>query len=351
MIKQIFYLSFLLLTPSFAAAQKVKSKSMKTETIEELVMEIAKNNVFCSILTSQFERFELLKQKASKPELVRLTKDSNAVVACYAGFALIDLQYEDLASIYGYFATHSKMIRVLLGCNSGYSDSGTLFYDYYIKNSDFQPHSTHIVDTKTLFLLDSINIFVMNGGEKSFKNSLFPTHFLKRIEFLAFEEEREDALEYLSRWYEQRYKSKIDRTMRKIDSLAFVKNDTFLRIENALQKRVVPEVFRSKIEYWAFEKKNKSALRYLSKHYKAEYAPRIKAILLNELNSTTFKSNTIEEYYELISDLLAFDDFETKTAIKNKLKKDRSWKKQSKRFFILVDAENDFFFQDLYFLK
>jgi hypothetical protein len=92
----------------------------------ELVAHIRHENVLraervgvAATVPEQYMYFEALRDQASEEELLRLVRHPNEVVSTYAGWALIDRRYADLAGLYRCYARRMRAMTVQHGCIVG----------------------------------------------------------------------------------------------------------------------------------------------------------------------------------------------------------------------------------------
>lgn len=83
--------------------------------------------------------------------------------------------------------------------------------------------------------LDSLVLYNTSEEELlryAFKNRLYPSHFKKQIEKLAFVDKNKDAIIYLSNWYKADYNQKLQLEFKSLlnkDSLNYYQFETYIR--------------------------------------------------------------------------------------------------------------------------
>ncbi len=178
---------------------------INAQTIDELVEKLSKESRISTAFgftggqTEQFKTFKKLVKIATVEELVEFSNHSNPVVACYAGWGLVDKNYNHLELILSNFLKRKERIEITKGCIGAYSTiSESLYLEYFNKVSRFSEK------TKTgsqLFKLDSLILFDKNVSENllnhAFRNNVFEDKFLDRIKFIAFEQKKFVALKYI----------------------------------------------------------------------------------------------------------------------------------------------------------
>jgi hypothetical protein len=251
--------------------------SEQTESLTNLVSKIANSKSVsnCEIGISGTEsegcrNFKLLKKIATINELVNLTENKNKIIACYAGWALLDTLYPNIKTIMRNFISDDKQLTLVGGCEVMTQNLSELLYYRYWNNVDIIKRP----DDKLLLVLDSVIIYNENS-----------------------------SWELLNR---------------------------------ALENRIYQEPFKTQISKLAFEKNKRLALQYLCKWYRAEYSNKIKIALVEYLVNTEFKYREIDVYYEIVDELLKFNDPEIRKGIIKKLKRDRYWENDKERFKYLL---------------
>lgn len=252
--------------------------------------------------SENYKNFEELIKVSTTEDLVKLTYNANAVVACYAGWALADNSYPDLKNIFSRFLSEQKSVRTFSGCivSSG-AIAGELYYRY--KNRiDYREKA----NDKILIELDSVILF--NGLPKKV-DSIRKTTNRKVVPITEI------------------------RALNLDNTISY--HDYSYLLGDALQNRIYNQNFQKQIENLAFEQHNKEAIFYFTKLNNPEYTERIKSSLLNYLINTDFEIEGPNNYYETLSELLKFKDASINNTIIKKLRKDKSWKNMEKGFELL----------------
>lgn len=162
----------LILIPFVGFTQDNHSK----KSIDELVKEIAMENELTSRAvgfggspSGQYQRYDVLKSKATREQLIKLTEHESPVIRCYAFWGLADRQEKDLFPILidhlGDTATINRQFGCVLSKVSVadfYIELLTKRYliteDYYRKN-----HSQALLEEKNK--LDSLILYTPNNLE------------------------------------------------------------------------------------------------------------------------------------------------------------------------------------------
>jgi len=122
--------------PSGRDALKAFGLVHDTLSLKALVADITKTNVLMGGAVGidgrrpeQWDRFDLLRTKASDQELIALTDDTNAVVRCYAFQALAEKNYVDVYPIVICHLSDTATVRTINGCLIGSKKAGDLMLD------------------------------------------------------------------------------------------------------------------------------------------------------------------------------------------------------------------------------
>jgi hypothetical protein len=252
------------------------------EHLKEIIHKIAEINEvqhqyvgFAGRESENYMNFLQLKKAATTEELISLTQDTNNVVACYAAWALADMSYPGLPGIFTYFLDAHKRVNTFSGCiRSSFYDGSVELYHRYWNNLN-------------LSLTDSIKA--------------------------------------------------TDKLLLQLDSIILYRNSNWLLMSRALENRVYPASYRSRLEHLAFNKGSSEALFYLCTWHRADNYENIKKSLLAYLQKTDFSNTGTTDYYRTLDELLKFRDREIEKLIVEKMKKDRHWKNDEYRFKGLLD--------------
>lgn len=223
------------------------------------------------IESDNYKNYLELKRIATTDDLLNLTDNQNAVVACYASMALADKSYPDLRTVFLKFLSHDRKVSTLSGCIKSKDNISTELYHEYWNNVDDKAKWSD----KILLQLDSIVLYHDN-----------------------------------SYW---------------------------LLMTRALENRVYPASYKKRIEELAFNYGNRESLFYLCTWYRADNYESIKRALVTYLKKTDFSKTGTTDYYRTLDELLKFRDSDIETLIIQKLKKDKHWKYEEKKFKSLLD--------------
>lgn len=155
-----------------------------------------------------YHNFELLKSKATTQELLALTKHSNKVVACYAGWGLIDREYKDIVKIFNYFLDSNYKVSSVTSCLSSNRFISSILYAKYEQHilsgvdiTDFKKSKEILLNDEQLFKMDSLVIFKKNSDHfilrEALYNRVYSSNFLPQIKKLAFSDRNIDAIKYI----------------------------------------------------------------------------------------------------------------------------------------------------------
>lgn len=220
-----------------------------------------------STTDESYQNFLQLRETATIQELLDLTKSENSILACYAGWALIDTMNNNTKFVLQRFILNDKSVTVVSGCVvfTGQNLSTALYERYWYKVDP-----TNRSRDNFLFMLDSV--------------------------------------------------------------ILYNKNSNWSILSKALENRFYNETFKGQIAKLAFEEKNRLAILYLCKWYRAEFVDKIKTALVDYLISNEFQYRGVEVYYEIVEELLKFNDPEIKKIVIRKLKRDKYWEKEKEEF-------------------
>ena len=205
------------------------------EYLKSIVLNISKINGYENgvlakgqIKAANFENFKKLKSLASTKDLVLLTKNKNNVVALYAAIALSEARYSDIDKVFLDFLNNRKSkVETQNGCVISKEMIAVPFYKNYLFSEK--------KEEKLLRKLDSLVLY--NTSEEAllgyaFENRLYPNHFKKQIEKLAFVDKNKDAIIYLSNWYKADYNQKLQLEFKSLlnkDSLNYYQFETYIK--------------------------------------------------------------------------------------------------------------------------
>ena len=205
------------------------------EYLKSIVLNISKINGYENgvlakgqIRAANFENFKQLKSLASTKDLVLLTKNKNNVVALYSAIALSEANYSDIHKVFLDFLKNRKSkVETQNGCVISKEIIAVAFYKNYLFSEK--------KEEKLLRKLDSLVLYNTSEEELlryAFKNRLYPSHFKKQIEKLAFVDKNKDAIIYLSNWYKADYNQKLQLEFKSLlnkDSLNYYQFETYIR--------------------------------------------------------------------------------------------------------------------------
>ena len=203
--------SLLTITSGYGQEQQDLSGIInKIQAINELQYE---NVGIDGAASDNFKNYLELKHKANTEQLIKLTDNPNAVVTCYASWALIDRSFNDLPSILIKFLNKDRDVSTFRGCIKSTNPLSSEFYHRYWNSIDEKLRPTN----KTLFTLDSLILY----DDKSYwlltlralEDRVYPTSFNKRIEYLAFTKANKDAITYLQNLHDKTYDEKIKQAL------------------------------------------------------------------------------------------------------------------------------------------
>lgn len=206
----------------------IENVKIETDSVKILRNEIANFNEvqgsnigFSGEPSKQYGNFEALLKIASDEELIELTKDTNYVVATYAGFGLIERENPDFIDAFSRFLRNYQRVKVMYGCSEGEDFvSNQLYYNYYnhVKFSS-DDEADNLQKDATLLKLDSMILLSKNPAwafeKQMYENRIYEKSYLSLIESQAFEKENIYAIEYLFKNNANQYKYQIISALKK----------------------------------------------------------------------------------------------------------------------------------------
>ena len=227
--------SYAKIIEDFPTEKAVLDSKDVPEYLKSVVLNISKINGYENgvlakgqIKAANFENFKELKSLASTKDLVLLTKNKNNVVALYSAIALSEANYSDIHKVFLDFLKNRKSkVETQNGCVISKEIIAVAFYKNYLFSEK--------KEEKLLRKLDSLVLYNTSEEELlryAFKNRLYPSHFKKQIEKLAFVDKNKDAIIYLSNWYKADYNQKLQLEFKNLlnkDSLNYYQFETYIR--------------------------------------------------------------------------------------------------------------------------
>jgi hypothetical protein len=191
---------------SFGQSKKLTAIVEKIAKINEVQEE---HVGFAGTESENYKNFKQLKEIATTEELVLLTDDKNATVACYASWALADNTYPDLKIIFQKFAIQDRQVETFSGCIKSQDNISSEVYHRYWNSVNISKRPTD----KILLELDSIVIFNKNPYwlllNRAMENRVYVEPYKTQISILAFEQGQREAIFYLCNWHKAEYADKI----------------------------------------------------------------------------------------------------------------------------------------------
>lgn len=227
--------SYAKIIEDFPTEKAVLDSKDVPEYLKSVVLNISKINGYENgvlakgqIRAANFENFKQLKSLASTKDLVLLTKNKNNVVALYSAIALSEANYSDIHKVFLDFLKNRKSkVETQNGCVISKEIIAVAFYKNYLFSEK--------KEEKLLRKLDSLVLYNTSEEELlryAFKNRLYPSHFKKQIEKLAFVDKSKDAIIYLSNWHKADYSQKLQLEFKSLlnkDSLNYYQFETYIR--------------------------------------------------------------------------------------------------------------------------
>lgn len=150
--------------------------NLSNKSVDKLVIAIAQENELLSQaigiggkLTEQYQRFEELKKKASKEDLMKLTKHQNPVVRCYSFWGLTDRKEDDLLPILIEHLQDSSKVQRQFGCVLSSVSVADFYLELltksYLITEDYYRANNSKVNIEERRMLDSIVLHTPNDLE------------------------------------------------------------------------------------------------------------------------------------------------------------------------------------------
>jgi hypothetical protein len=239
-MRQIFTLICLFIFSGFSYSQSVDEIVKQFISTNEVQYE---HIGFGSTKSKLYQDYLTLTQIADNNELIKLTNHNNAIVRCYAGWALIDRKYSRLDSIYHSFLNNDAKVTTYSIDIKGNDNISSEFYHRYWNSLDFKDKAKDSV----LFKLDSLTLYNANSDWllilRALNNRIYPKSYNKQIEFLAFEKNNRQAIFYLSNWYKADYVEKLKPTL-----IKYLQKTDFKNVGITPYYQVIEELLRYKDE-------------------------------------------------------------------------------------------------------
>lgn len=225
------------------------------QDVNSLVDSIARRNTvecqaigFAGSSSTQYKRFEKIRRKASKEELISLTKHDSLAVVVYASYALIDNELIDPSVLLGEFLKDTNSVSTFCGCLMGGESVPSLIYHRYWSERVDYPDSENY----------NYRDYVINDSE----------------------------------------------SLRRMDSLIlYSENPDWILLNRALQNRIYNDKFRSRIEEWAFKENEFYALQYIFRNSLSENKDKLEAGLSEYLEGEDIYEAEIEEINQMLKEI------------------------------------------------
>ena len=183
------------------------------QDVESLVKSIAEENrVECESIgfggssSSLYKKFEKLKRKASKEELIKLTNHDSLAVIGYSSYALIDRELIEPNKLLKQFIEDEKSVLTFCGCIMGSETLSSLIYHRYwnsrIEYPDSENYEKYVInDTQDLQRMDSLILYSKNPDwlllARAFENRKYSDDYRNKIYEWAFDKNDFYAIKYV----------------------------------------------------------------------------------------------------------------------------------------------------------
>ncbi|GAA3594680.1 hypothetical protein Q4Q39_07005 [Flavivirga amylovorans] len=207
-MKSISAFLFVLFLPLLVACQEPNVDSKISKSTQRIVKKIEKVNelmgsavYYGGIRPKQYDNFSQLRKTANKKELILLTSHKNAVVRCYAFWAL---SYDNTAKLFPIILDHlndDELVSTQFGCTGSQEKVG----DFFI--SIATPHHVDLnsakLSEKEFKELDSILIYKKNNLQaksRAIERIETTNSHYKKIKNLFIEDKDQSALVKLAKY-------------------------------------------------------------------------------------------------------------------------------------------------------
>ncbi|RYE52216.1 MAG: hypothetical protein EOP48_16950 [Sphingobacteriales bacterium] len=181
----------------------------KIVAIDPTRTEIAKTNVLMGDAVGiagerikQWDRYEVLRSKATYRELLDLTNDTNAVVRCYAFQALAARRNTDLFSIVVQHLSDTATVHTLYGCLGSSQKAGDIFLETLKENRGNGTFKQ--LNEKQKVTIDSLLLFDDNNRLQARDELLAKIQplekYYERLKQIAIEEKNKVAVVTLAKY-------------------------------------------------------------------------------------------------------------------------------------------------------
>ena len=183
------------------------------QDVDSLVISIAEENrVECETIgfggssSSLYNKFQKLKRKASKEELIKLTYHDSLAVIGYSSYALIDRELIEPNKLLKRFIEDEQSVSTFCGCIINAETLSSLIYHRYwnsrIEYPDSEDYEQYVInDTQELQKMDSLILYSKNPDwillARAFENRKYSDEYRNRIQELAFDKNDFHALKYV----------------------------------------------------------------------------------------------------------------------------------------------------------
>ncbi|TAF10872.1 MAG: hypothetical protein EAZ75_05055 [Flavobacteriia bacterium] len=221
---------------SFGQSRKLTAIVEKIAKINEVQEEQVG---FAGSESENYKNFKQLKEIATTEELIQLTDNKNATVACYASWALADNAYPDLKAIFQKFVLQDKEVVTFSGCIVSENNISSELYHRYWNKVDVSKRP----NDKILLELDRIVIFSKKPYwlllNRALENRIYAEPYKTQISILAFEQGQREAIFYLSNWHKAEFVDRI-----KIALVKYLNETEFKNTGTTDYYKTVEELFK-----------------------------------------------------------------------------------------------------------
>ena len=218
--KQTVILIFTLFLTLFSC--KEKQGKLSSVPLNEIVTEIANCNVLMGSAVGiaaqrpeQWDRYDVLRSKATDVELLALTNDTNSVVRCYAFQALVERNSTDLFPVVLRHLSDTATLHTLHGCIGGNQKTGDYFLEAVTEENG--NHNFYRLNDKQRITIDSLILFgvgnKLEARDKLLSNLPPLEQYYSRIRQIAVDENNNIAVVTLAKYKKEQDKALIKKLL------------------------------------------------------------------------------------------------------------------------------------------
>jgi len=181
------------------------------------------------VVSSQYKRFQKLKQKLSDKELIELSKHENPTIRTYTLIELIQSDKGNVPKLLSTELEKKEMVETFEGCIMDVEPISSIIYHEYwnkirieasrkIKGNNYEQDLAMKKALGTDFIMEKLDSVIIYSKkevywllyDRTFENRKHKESYLPRIKELAFRENNAYAFDYLKKHYSSEYSSELE---------------------------------------------------------------------------------------------------------------------------------------------